>query len=64
VRFATNDQMLEILGYTRKRVIGVDETPIVEWSTVIIVWPCGGRSGRVEVDPLAFAAVEILDVGK
>jgi hypothetical protein len=64
VRFTANDKVLKIFRYTRKWIIGVDKSPIVEWSTVVVIWPCGGRSGRVEIDPLAFAAVEILDVDK
>jgi hypothetical protein len=44
----------------RERVVRVDEAPVVEGRAVVVVRPVSGGDRGVEVEPLAFAAVEVL----
>lgn len=56
----TQNEMREIGGDIVERVIGIYESPILDWGAVVqerIVF-LGGVG--VEVEPLAFAAVKIL----
>lgn len=60
MRLAAEHEVLVFFGDASERVIRVDEAPVVEGRAVVVIGPgiCGGRGG--EVEPLAFAAVEIL----
>jgi hypothetical protein len=52
--------MLVLSWNARQRVVGVDKTPVMERSAVVLVRPVIGANRRIKIEPLAFAAVEVL----
>lgn len=58
--FAADDEVVHLFGHAVQWVIGVCEAPVVEGRAVVVVWPCGFGGRGSEVQPLAFAAVEVL----
>lgn len=58
--FATQDKMSYVWGNVGQRVIGVDETPIFGWWTVISERVMCLERWGVKVEPIAFAAIKVL----
>ena len=58
--FAAEDEVGIVGGDAGERVVGVDEAPVVDGVAVVVEGVELGGAGGVEVEPLAFAAVEVL----
>ena len=58
--FAPENEMLVLLWDAGERIVRVHEAPIMEGGAVVVIWPCGVGGGRVEIQPLAFTAIEVL----
>lgn len=58
--FAAEDEVGAVGGDAREGVVGVDEAPVFDRGAVVEVGVSGGGAGGFEVNPLAFAAVEVL----
>ena len=60
VHFAAEHEVGAVGGNAREGVVAVDEAPIVDGVAVVVEGVVLGGAGGVEVEPLAFAAVEVL----
>ena len=58
--FAAEDEVLVFRGDAGEGVVRVDEAPVVEGGAIVLVGPVFGGKRGVKVQPLAFAAVEVL----
>ena len=47
-----------------QRIVGVYEAPVLDWRAVVCERVVLLERGRVEVEPLAFPAVKVLDFGQ
>jgi len=60
VDFAAKDKVGAVGGDAGEGVVRVDEAPVFDGRAVIEKRVGGGGTGGFEIDPLAFAAVEVL----
>lgn len=63
VHFAALNEVCLVCWDTAKRVVGVDQAPVLGRGAVVVEWVVLLEGGAVvEVEPLAFAAVQVLHV--
>lgn len=60
MRFAAENEVVQGGGDAGEGVVRVDQAPVVEGGAVVVVGPVGRGDRGGKVEPLAFAAVEIL----
>ena len=60
VHFAAEYEVGAVGGNAREGVVAIDEPPVVDGVAVVVEGVVLGGAGGVEVEPLAFAAVEVL----
>lgn len=58
--FAAKDKVGAVGGNAGEGVVRVDEAPVFDRGAVVEKRVGGGGTGGFEIDPLAFAAVEVL----
>ena len=58
--FAAQDEVRGVRRDVGERVVGVDEAPVFGRGAVVVEGVVCLEGGRVEIEPLAFSAVEVL----
>ena len=64
VDLAAENQMGGIWRDVGQRIVGVYEAPVLGWGAVVCERVKVLKRGRVGVEPLAFAAVKVLNIGQ
>ena len=62
--FAAQDEVRGLGRNVVERVVGVDEAPVFRRGAVVVEGVVCLEGGGVEIEPLAFTAVEVLIKGK